>query len=264
MSKSLTKNKNGKSLVKKPAPAATPARSPIDQKLQPQYTGLVRGSQDPHRPECVLVPVNRAPKHPAFRDVAMKYAPPQTFYRYDKAEHRVMCLVSVMSNGLHVAWDTCGGCAWYWSLCRCANGLRAPRSVEYIFDQINALAAGQEWDHNHPHYRGSFTRADRMAKASRLEARYSAPPSWTAPTPAKAPENPSEGRTATQTAPRRLSKPKGTDAGAVFDSTGNLDMAKLDDAAAAMAKSLSGAKKLIKKINKPSNPSGKRLVKRGK
>lgn len=263
MSKSLTKNKKPKSLVKKPAPAIP--RSPVDKNLQPKYTGLVRGSPDPNRPECVLVPLNKAPRHPVFRDVATKYAPPQTFYRYDKAEKRVLCLVSVMSNGLHVAWDTCGGCAWYWSLCKCAAGLRSPRSVEYIFDQINALAAGQEWDHNHPHYRGSFTRAERLARASRMESRYASTKPWKPPVPAQAAESPSGGRTATQVAPRRLSKAtrKGTDASAVFDAAGGLDMGKLDDAAAAMAVSLSATKKLTKVINKTSNP-GKRLVKRGK
>lgn len=72
--------------------------------------------------------------------------------------------------GTKVAFDMCGRCGIHVIACKCQRGPSLPRGVEYIWDQDEALSKGEEWDHHHPNYRGSFT-----AREAKRNLRFTMP-----------------------------------------------------------------------------------------
>lgn len=60
-------------------------------------------------------------------------------------------------RGTRIAFDMCGRCGVHVKHCKCASGSSLPRAIEYVWDQDAAEAKGEEWDYNHPNYKGSFT-----------------------------------------------------------------------------------------------------------
>lgn len=55
-----------------------------------------------------------------------------TYYRVTKETDKVRCLVTIMPDGLKVAWDTCAKCHDHITLCVCRSGIYQPASVGYI------------------------------------------------------------------------------------------------------------------------------------
>lgn len=82
-----------------------------------------------------------------------RFVPPGTMRKVFNDKRPVHSFVTVMPDGLRVAWDICGYCASWVGCCTCANGVSAPRSVEYIYDSTVASMAGEEWTPNHPNYK---------------------------------------------------------------------------------------------------------------
>lgn len=93
---------------------------------------LVRGSADGLFLGCVLVPVRY--RHRTFPKVNTA-APTETYYRYNKARGRLVCMVTVTPTGLQVAWDTCAACSAYFKRCKCKAGVTAPTSIAHIYTQ---------------------------------------------------------------------------------------------------------------------------------
>lgn len=127
-------------------------------KLRPEPPEVVLGKFDPTHKGCTLVDPRTVRNEPYFPKLRPDRNLPRTYFRWDKKERRVRCMVTIMPKGVHVAWDVCGYCAAYFTLCRCADGLSTCRSVEYIYDAQRADLKGEVFDYNHPDYFGSLTR----------------------------------------------------------------------------------------------------------
>ena len=151
----IKKEPQVKRLIRKDAPGVATKSVTIPS------VGLVKGLAEPNRPGVLLVEPKHAPKHPMFKGLNPARTLPDTFYRYEPATRRVKCLVTKMTDSCIVAWDMCGLCTHYFTLCTCSKGLSVPRSVEYIYDSIVAKQNGEEWDLNHPNYKGSLSKAER-------------------------------------------------------------------------------------------------------
>lgn len=103
-----------------------------------------------------------------------KYITPGTF-RKKYSDGKSNSFTTVMPNGLHVGWDTCGKCLEWVGVCRCPEGVMCPRSVEYIYDHITAELAGEEWTYNHPRYKVGSVHAMRYGQANNDNKRLSMP-----------------------------------------------------------------------------------------
>lgn len=82
-------------------------------------------------------------------------------------------------RGTRIAFDMCGRCGIHVKHCTCSRGPTLPRGVEHAWDRDVALSKGEDWDHHHPSYKGSFTaretkRNQRITMPS-LVAKSSAP-----------------------------------------------------------------------------------------
>lgn len=55
-----------------------------------------------------------------------------TYFKVASKSKEVAALVTVMPDGLHVAWDTCGKCHDHVSQCSCSTGIYHPSSVGWI------------------------------------------------------------------------------------------------------------------------------------
>lgn len=93
---------------------------------------MIIGRADPNDPKCRLVPARSAPKK--FPKIAAEIAH-STFYRYDPKKRRIVCLVTVGKDGLHIAWDTCHACALSIRRCKC----KAVQPVPWLLEQITPL-----------------------------------------------------------------------------------------------------------------------------
>lgn len=98
--------------------------------------GLVKGSTDPLLPGRLLVPSDR----PHYTFPKLGKVPPSTFYRYDVKGRRLEALVTVLpatgsSEGVAVAWDTCGRCLSHIRSCGCRD-ITPPRSVVVIYEHV--------------------------------------------------------------------------------------------------------------------------------
>lgn len=149
----------GETLVKKEVRPMTLAKNPLTKGLN----GRLTGSRDPHLPGRVLIPLTR--QHSTLPKVTA--VPPETFYRYNEKRQRVECLVTVMPDGLEVAWDTCGQCAFHIRACKC-RAIKPGRSVVRLYE----LATGETFQK--PVYtddhKPSFVRSKPLTKeAPKLE-----------------------------------------------------------------------------------------------
>lgn len=91
-----------------------------------------------------------------------------TYYRFNPETKIVESMVTVMPDGLSVAWWLCRICKQDVKYCKCARGVSVCRSIEWIYDKTVAHMAGQEWDINHLNYSGSLTRAYRERNLPRV------------------------------------------------------------------------------------------------
>ena len=58
---------------------------------------------------------------------------PNTYYRIHNKTEEVKCIVNILEDGWHIAWDTCSGCASYMTICKCSGGIKTTRSVVYFY-----------------------------------------------------------------------------------------------------------------------------------
>lgn len=65
-----------------------------------------------------------------------------TYYRVDKKTKKVQCMVTVMPDGLHCAWDNCAACYQYFTLCTCRGGLLHPDSVQWVRFHVESWMNG--------------------------------------------------------------------------------------------------------------------------
>ena len=80
--------------------------------------------------DCVLVPLYR---RKARFPVAQENVLPNTYYRVQKsAPNRVRAMVTIMPDGLHVAWTSCSKCKNPVQQCSCATGFYHPASIGWI------------------------------------------------------------------------------------------------------------------------------------
>lgn len=121
--------------------------------------------------EYDLVPVGKHPDHELYRKVNLARCPGETYYAVEPDLRKPMQIVTVLPDGLCLGWAYCGECRAWWGKCSCTNGLSCPRSVEYIFDKHQAVAAGEEWSYLHPNYKGSLSRVAREKRQTALESR---------------------------------------------------------------------------------------------
>lgn len=87
--------------------------------------------KDPHVKGHDLLTVSRhrgGDLRPVSRTV-----PPTTYYRVGAKSNKLKCMVTIMPNGLHVAWDFCGTCSLGLHGCTCHHGPTAPRHIEYMY-----------------------------------------------------------------------------------------------------------------------------------
>jgi hypothetical protein len=111
------------------------SKGEIVQKKLVKDRPAVQGSRDPNMPGRILVTLNR--QHASLPKV--RNAPAETFYRYNERLRRVECMVTMMPNGLYVAWDTCGACATHIRACGCV-AITPGRSVIHIWEEISGEA----------------------------------------------------------------------------------------------------------------------------
>ena len=241
----------------------TPAIEPSPEPVRPP---LVKGKPDGAFPDCVLVRVDQAPKHPLFVRLNPKYNFKETYYRYDKKLKKVRCLVTVMPDGLRVAWDTCRYCSRYFSSCSCKAGIQACRSIEYIYDSIDAHMKKEEWTVHHRNYRGSLTRAEREQRAAAPQKFVM--PVRTTPLPVRGddlpvpPPRPDKPRILTKPAARKplLSKASSTK---VLDAAANSDLSGMTSAAEELVGAMIDQlpRKLLRKVS-TTPPTAKKLLRR--
>lgn len=127
------------------------------------------GQPDPRFPELLRVPVEAEPTYPGLPKMnpAMNFMD-ATYYRFNPTTKMVEALVTVMPNGLSVAWDICRGCSRLFVQCSCRAGVQVCRSVEWIWDQTKADMAREDWTINHPMYYGSLTKAAKDRRGERI------------------------------------------------------------------------------------------------
>jgi hypothetical protein len=98
----------------------------------------IKGRREANFPGCVLVD-----SHPSFPK--LHRVPTGTCYRYNTKTKRIECMVTTMPDSLHVAWDTCGGCAQHVAHCVCKYGIIASRAIDVIYGKTVAVSNGAKW-----------------------------------------------------------------------------------------------------------------------
>jgi hypothetical protein len=185
------------------------------------FEGEVHGIPHPTRKGITLVHYDDAPTDRKFFPlIDPKGVPPKTYYAFDDESRRVTHLVSIDALGVLVSWD-CDREFRYFTQAR--NPIRAPRSIEYMYDHSNAIAAGETWSHSHPNYTGSL--ASRRPVTERFVSKK-------VEIPTHRPSRASRAESAPAAPPKKLLRKKG--AGDILTDKG-LDTAKLDTAAEDMA-----------------------------
>ena len=82
-------------------------------------------------PDYTLYPVEEADE----KWVKLSNPLPNTYYRVDNDEYTVKCLVTILPDGWHIAWDTCSACSNHMKQCKCASGITQPRTVTYFYSK---------------------------------------------------------------------------------------------------------------------------------
>lgn len=102
----------------------------------------VHGKKDPTFKNMLLVPVDEAPKHAAFPTV-VKSGREGLHYRFVPKTKEVECMVTVMPDGVRLAWDICGACARYFTICICMAGVTPPGQVGWMRAVTDRWMAGE-------------------------------------------------------------------------------------------------------------------------
>ena len=82
-------------------------------------------------PDYTLYPVDEADA----KWVKLNNPLPKTYYRVDNEKNTVKCLVTILPDGWHIAWDTCSLCCNYMTICKCSSGITQPRTVTYFYSK---------------------------------------------------------------------------------------------------------------------------------
>ena len=82
-------------------------------------------------PDYTLYPVGEADE----KWVKLNNPLPETYYRVDNEKNTVKCLVTILPDGWHIAWDTCSACSNYMTICKCSSGITQPRTVTYFYSK---------------------------------------------------------------------------------------------------------------------------------
>jgi len=79
---------------------------------------------------CLIVPLDKRKKHwKKIQDNVL----PNTYYKVNIGdEESLRAMVTVMPDGLKVAWDSCGKCRAHIKHCRCLSGVYHPSSIGWI------------------------------------------------------------------------------------------------------------------------------------
>ena len=64
-------------------------------------------------PDYTLYPVEEADEN----WVKLNNPLPNTYYRVDNEKYTVKCLVTILADGWHIAWDTCSACVNHMKNC---------------------------------------------------------------------------------------------------------------------------------------------------
>lgn len=68
---------------------------------------------------------------------------PNTYYRVDNDTMKVKCMVTILEDGWHIAWDTCSQCANHFRICECKSGMKQPRSITYFYHKARHEKLGE-------------------------------------------------------------------------------------------------------------------------
>ena len=78
---------------------------------------------------CTMVPLTKAlPEWPKVQPGILA----NTYYRINTDSGELRCMVTVMPDGLRVAWDSCGKCHDTVKRCRCRSGIYHGRDIGWI------------------------------------------------------------------------------------------------------------------------------------
>jgi hypothetical protein len=193
---------------------------------------------------------------------------PHTVFRIDKETGKCVGMLTVMPDGVNVAWDMCGGCSQHVSMCTCRGGVVQGKGVEHIY--ITSLARQEGVDLGHP---TDVTQHEFTKRGVYWYAPKTTQPAWSSE-PGWKPKNSSGGGQAAKTLAkpsaghakpekRLLSKSKkaGKSKGPVAD-VENLSMTKLNKDA--KGHSESAVDELTKRLSKPSTPKPQKRLRKGK
>lgn len=175
---------------------------------------------------------------------------PNTFWRVDPAKPEAICAVTILLDGVHVAWAECGVCINTLSRCVCKNGWLHNRGVEWLYIRarmrVEGSALGSEPNIDSTNWevtsRGLYWYQGRNVSAvpTKIASRETPRRVVTAPQPSPAP-GPRQTPAKPQTGQKRaLSKAD----------TAPLDLQKINKAAETSADDLS--KSLAKSLAKPA------------
>ena len=79
-------------------------------------------------PDYTLYPVEEADEN----WVKLNNPLPNTYYRVDNEKYTVKCLVTILADGWHIAWDTCSACVNHMKNCKCSAGITQPSTITYF------------------------------------------------------------------------------------------------------------------------------------
>jgi hypothetical protein len=167
---------------------------------------------------CVLVPLaKRQEDWPSTQAGLIA----NTFYRIDSSTKKLRCMVTVMPDGLRLAWDSCGKCHEHVIRCKCRSGIYHCSSVGFI----RATYDHDDW----PGVRITDYTAyfDPFGRRSGKGVERSDVVVWNRPLPAppKPPTATTEARRATQK--RRRDERDGVDTGLTVKQIEDISMAAL-------------------------------------
>lgn len=76
-----------------------------------------------------------------------KSVPPNTFWRVNVKDHeKGLCLVTIMPDGVNLAWNECALCHNTARRCVCEPGFLSSRGIEYIYIRTLASSEGENFD----------------------------------------------------------------------------------------------------------------------
>ena len=149
---------------------------------------------------------------------------PNTYYRVDNETLKVKCMVTILEDGWHIAWDTCSQCANHFRVCECKSGMVQPRSITYFYHKARNKVLGEPMISTTELYKGvkptfrkkyTFKRSEPVASTTVTKPTYIPP----------------------------VSPRKGEDDGMSIQDIDNIDMSTLNKTAERMAKKITTRKR---------------------